>query len=181
MAAGVGEASAVISVLQLGFNLATTLNTYIGDYQDAKDDISRLATEVDATLLQVEELNKLLEENKKTKGLSDYGVILAEKCRTDSEKVVKKLLKLLTKSGASLPTSNVIGPKDIDISKFSRATWPLLKPQVEVVKAELERTKIDILLARNCYQAQSAYDFRTQSYVQQPTNLLAESPEKSAT
>jgi hypothetical protein len=51
--AAIGEASAVIGVVQIGFSLARTLNTYIGDYKDSRDSIIGLAAELDATIIQV--------------------------------------------------------------------------------------------------------------------------------
>jgi hypothetical protein len=49
-----------------------------------------------------------------------------------------------------------IKPEDIIVDKLTRAYWPLVKPQVDVVKSELHVMKTDILIARSCIQAQSA-------------------------
>lgn len=155
-AGGIGEASALVTFLQVGFSLATSLTTYIGDVQEAPDEISALATEIDATLRQVEELDSLLELNKQTKAWNQNGVILAQKCRTDSERVITKLVKLLRKSGSVAPTQGTIGRQDIDISRFKSLQWPRFKPRLEVVKSELERSRINILLARDLYNFGSA-------------------------
>ena len=156
-AAGIGEASAIATFLQVGFSLATTLTTYIADVKEAPDEISSLATEIDATLRQVQELDNLLSANEETKGWNENGVILAKKCRTDAEKVVEKLVKLSGKSGADTPKTGTVERKDLDISLFKKVSWPRFKPRVEVVKHELERTRIDILLARDYYNVKSKY------------------------
>lgn len=48
--AGIGEASAIIGVIQVGFSFATALNTYVSDVSEAGDDISSLISDIEATL-----------------------------------------------------------------------------------------------------------------------------------
>lgn len=149
--AGIGEASAIIGVLQVGFSLAVTLQGYVGDYKDAREDIIGLATDIEATLIQVERLTELLKTNKQAKILDDNGVKLAEICRDDSNRIVEKLVKLLTKTGVK--DQNI---KTTDIKIFSRASWLLLKPRVQVAKRELDSIRIQILLALDCIKARAA-------------------------
>jgi len=151
---GIGEASAVIGVVQVGFSLARTFNTYIGDYKDSRDSIISLASELDATIIQVKELNSLVGNSKTA---SEGSKKLAEKCIKDSDRLVKRLVELLTK--ARLPEDPEaiisISPGDIIPSRLTKAYWPFVKPQVDVVKSELQVMKTDILIARSCIQSQS--------------------------
>ena len=151
---GIGEASAVIGVVQVGFSLARTLNSYIGDYRDSRDSIVSLASELDATIIQVKELNSLVGNSKTA---SEGSKKLAEKCIKDSDRLVKRLVELLTK--ARLPEDPEaiisISPGDIIPSRLTKAYWPFVKPQVDVVKSELQVMKTDILIARSCIQSQS--------------------------
>ena len=151
--AGIGEASAIIGTIQVGFSLAKTLNSYVGAYKDATDDIVGLATQIDATLIQVEQLNKLCATSKTAKSLDDNVAKLAETCNSDSERTLKKLIHILAKAGVPNDLSCAVRPQDIDPSRFSRALWPLWKPQVEVVKRELDSIRLEILLARSCIEA----------------------------
>lgn len=151
--AGVGEASALATFITLGFSLVKALDSYIGDVQEANDEVSALATEIDATLRQVQELEALLETNQITKGWNNNGVVLAEKCRDDSVKVVNKLVGLLKKSNAALPENGTIGRQDVNLSLFSRLQWPRFKPKLDVAKREVERTRIDILFVKSLYNA----------------------------
>jgi len=154
--AGIGEASAIIGVLQAGFSLATTLHGYVGDYKDARDDIISLATDIEATLYQVQALNDLVKSNKAAKSLDDNGLKQADNCVTESDKLVKKIIKLLAKAGVPESPSQVIKPEDINVSRFTRAYWPLwYKPSVEVVKRQLDSLRLKILLARSCIEARS--------------------------
>lgn len=151
---GIGEASAVIGVVQVGFSLARTLNSYIGDYRDSRDSIISLASELDATIIQVKELNSLVGNSKTA---SEGSKKLAEKCIKNSDRLVKRLVELLTK--ARLPEDPEaiinINPGDIIPSRLTKAYWPFVKPQVDVVKSELQVMKTDILIARSCIQSQS--------------------------
>jgi len=138
----------------LGFSLAKTLDAYIWDVQEAKDEVSALATEIDSTIRQVQDLDALLKTNRKSKGWNNNGIVLAEKCREDSLRVLKRLVDLLRKSNADLPKDGTIGRRDVNWSLFSHLQWPFFKPKLDVVKQQLERTRIDILLARSLYNAQ---------------------------
>jgi hypothetical protein len=156
--AGIGEASAIIGVVQVGFSLARTLNTYIGDYKDSRESIIGLAAELDATIIQVQELNSLVASSKAAKSLGEGSRKLAEKCVQDSDRLIKKLVELLTKARLPEDPKEIVNikPEDIVIDKLTRASWPFIKPQVDVVKSELHLMKTDILVARSCIQSQSA-------------------------
>jgi hypothetical protein len=156
--AGIGEASAIIGVIQVGFSLARTLNTYIGDYKDSRESIIGLAAELDATIIQVQELNSLVASSKAAKSLGEGSRKLAEKCVQDSDRLIKKLVELLTKARLPEDPKEIINikPEDIVIDKLTRASWPFIKPQVDVVKSELHLMKTDILVARSCIQSNGA-------------------------
>ncbi|QIW94726.1 hypothetical protein AMS68_000244 [Peltaster fructicola] len=153
--AGVGEATAVWGALRIGFSIATVLTTYIADVREAKEDVRSLASELDSTLRHLEELDKLTDSNKQTKGWSENGEKLAENCKQDSIKVVNQLMTLLENSGNSVQISpdKDFKREDIDLTIFHKASWPVYKPQVEIVKKELQSIKMNILLARDVYKA----------------------------
>lgn len=157
MAAGIGEASAIATFITIGFSLAKTLTAAIGDIQDAGDEVSALATEIDVVLRQVEDLDVLLKANRQTKGWNNNGVVLAQKCRDDSETIVNRLVDLLKKSGSSAPVNGTVGRQDVDLSLIRRINWARLTPRLEVTKRELERVRISILLARSLYTARLGY------------------------
>ena len=154
--AAIGEISAIVGVLQAGFSLATTLHSYVGDYKDARDDIISLAAEIEATLNQVQALNDLVTTNKAAKSLDDSGLKQADACVTESDRLVKKIIKLLAKAGVSESPNRVVKLEDINVSRFTRAYWPIwYKPSVEVIKRQLDSLRIKILLARSCIEARS--------------------------
>lgn len=154
--AGIGEASAIIGVVQVGFSLATALNTYISDVSDAADDISNLVSDIEATFGQLRDLAKLIAKNVVTKAWSEDGLRNAQKCVENCEKVIKKLRKLLKKSTASATTEEV-NRDEIDVSKLERALWPFIKPQLEVRRKELQSIKQDIVIAYSSYMTQVGY------------------------
>lgn len=154
--AAIGEISAIVGVLQAGFSLATTLHSYVGDYKDARDDIISLAAEIEATLNQVQALDDLVKTNKAAKSLDNSGSKQADACVTESDKLVKKIIKLLAKAGVAESPNRVVKLEDINVSRFTRAYWPIwYKPSVEVIKRQLDSLRIKILLARSCIEARS--------------------------
>jgi hypothetical protein len=152
--AGIGEASAIIGIVQVGISLAITLNSYVSEVKEAQEDILELTSDIDSTLLQLRDLGKLIEQNDITHAWSDDGVMLAKKCVTDCEKVIAKLRKLLKKSTASA-ASDQVTRDEIDVKKFEKALWPLYKPELLVRKQELRSIKQDILIAYATYNAQA--------------------------
>jgi hypothetical protein len=155
--AGIGEASAVIGVVQIGFSLARTLSTYIGDYKDSRDSIISLAVQLESTILWVEDLNALIRSKEAAGSVSEASRKVAENAVTQSKRLIEKLVKLLTK--ADLPDDQDaivnIKPGDINVRTLTKFYWPLVKPQVDVVNLELQSMKTEILLARSCIQAQT--------------------------
>ena len=151
--AGIGEASAVIAVVQSGFSLAKALNTYIGDYKDSYESVTGLASELDATITQIKELSDLVAYND---AAGPGSLKLCEKCTEDSNRLIRKIVELLTKARLPEDPTAMVNLKDnIRIRTFDRARWPLYKSKVDSVKSELHLMKTDILIARSCIQAQS--------------------------
>lgn len=81
--AGIGEASAIIAVISLGFTLSTTLTTYVADVRDGQDEIASLANDLKGTAILMQELARLLTEDLSTHGWSAGGRFLARKCFMD--------------------------------------------------------------------------------------------------
>ncbi|KAI9729216.1 MAG: hypothetical protein M1834_007008 [Cirrosporium novae-zelandiae] len=149
----IGEASAVLGVLQLGFSLATALSSYISDFRDAREDISALSSEIQATLYQLNDLNALIEKNEITHCWTYAGLKNAQKCVTDSEKIVENLRKLLQKSTST--KTDRLEREDIDVTLFCQAKWPWLKPDLEVHKRNLMDIQIRILIAHSSYMTKA--------------------------
>lgn len=152
----IGEASAILSTIQIGLSLAKTLYACVGEYKNAREDIISLATDVEATLTQAQELERLISSADASQILNERGLKLARKCSTDSERVIIKLLKLLAKAGISEGQTHNIKPDDIDVSKFRRATWVFVRSEVLEVRRELDSIKLSALFARSCIEAKSA-------------------------
>lgn len=153
MAAGIGEASAIATFLQVGLSIAKTLNTYIEDFRDAPTEVCDLANEINSTLWQVEVLNSLIASNDPSNGWSTKGVVFAQKCLAESEKIISKILKLLQKSGSSFETTKVVTRDSIDLTLFSQLKWPTFKPQLQKVKRRLECIRMDICLLCGMHKA----------------------------
>lgn len=155
--AGLGEASAIIGVVQVGFSLARTLNTYVGDYKDSRDSIINLAVQLETTILHVRELNTLIRSREAAGSVSEDSRKVAENAVTHSKRLIEKLVRLLTKADLPDDPDAIINikPGDIDVRTLTKFYWPFVKPQVDVVNLELQSMNTEILLARSCIQAQT--------------------------
>lgn len=153
MAAGIGEASAIATFLQVGLSIATTLNTYIADVRDAPTEVCDLANEINSTLWQVEVLNSLIASNDPSNGWSAKGVVFAQKCLAESEKIINNISTLLQKAGRSEEGATLVTRESIDLKLFSQLRWPTFKPQLEKVKRRLECVRMDICLLCGMHKA----------------------------
>jgi len=72
--AGIGEASAILAVAQIGISLSNTLITYFGEVQDAPIRIQHIGNEVLITSERLKDIGELVDKNHQTRIFSDEGV-----------------------------------------------------------------------------------------------------------
>jgi len=103
--------------------------------------------------LHLKGLEGLIAKNEETKGWDDDGLSLATKSIRDCEVIVKKLRRLLQKASwkGKEEEKETFVQTEIDLNKFERALWPRLRPELEVCKGELQRIKLNIILANSSY------------------------------
>merc|ERR1711939_800497 len=90
MPTGLEEASAILTFVQVGFSLARTFTTLIGEYREAPDELATLANAIVDTLAHIETIKRLLEENETTHGWNANGIDLATSCLQEAERLVKR-------------------------------------------------------------------------------------------
>jgi len=143
-----------MGVVSLGFGIAAALNTYVSGVAAARDDVSSLSSEIEATLLHLKGLRKLLTQNERTQAWDADGLETARGAIRDCENIIIKLRKLLRKASWKTTNDNELKgfiSNEIDLSKFEAALWPRLKPDLDLCKGELLRIKFNILLANDAY------------------------------
>lgn len=152
----IGSASAVISVVQVGFSLAKSIPDVLKDYKDAREDLVSLAEAIESTMVLVAELKTLVKDKDQSKAFSAGGSKTIRKCCRDAEIVVEDLVQLLTKTGAAKKAAAIIEAKDLEISRFVRVTWLSRKSQVKDRQEDLQRIRIEATLALVCKIATEA-------------------------
>ncbi|KAK5712511.1 hypothetical protein LTR17_017958 [Elasticomyces elasticus] len=152
--AEVGAVASIIGIITFGFSLATQITTYIGDYQDASEDITNLAGEVTTTFRHIEQLQALVDSNATTKTFSDSGLLEAEACKVKARQLADRLWNLVRKSNATFPPDGALSADQLDITIFSRALWPRFKPRVDQHKHELVVLNTNILICMVGYRLQ---------------------------
>ena len=145
MAAGIGEASAILAVAQIGISLSNSLISYIGEVQDAPFRIQRISNEVATTSERLRDIGGLVSENHKTNIFSEEGISSAIRCSDECCKIIEDVKSILRKGGWQ-QKSIAFDKEEIDTSLFSTLRWPFLKRSLEVPRAELQRIKIDLSL-----------------------------------
>ncbi len=143
--AGIGEASAILAVAQIGFVLSNTLIAYIGEVKGAHSRINSIGNEIQTTSERLKEIGQLVEKNRQNPILSQASITSAVRCSSECRDIIDDVKKILCKSELS-QKSGAPEKDEIDISLFSRLTWPILKRKLEIPRVELQRIKIDLLL-----------------------------------
>ncbi|RMY27296.1 hypothetical protein D0866_10253 [Hortaea werneckii] len=153
MPTGLEEASAILTFVQVGFTLAKTFTTLISEYREAPDELATLANAIVDTLAHIETIKKLLEDNETTHGWNANGIDLATSCLEEAERLVKRIVTLLRKSGAEIPSNDRIGPEDISISVMRRVAWSRFTGRIGKINESLAATRQKMLLILTLYRA----------------------------
>ncbi|KAI7321770.1 hypothetical protein KC315_g9027 [Hortaea werneckii] len=153
MPTGLEEASAILTFVQVGFSLAKTFTTLIGEYREAPDELATLANAIVDTLAHIETIKRLLEENETTHGWNANGIDLATSCLQEAERLVKRIVTLLRKSGADIPPNDRISPEDISISVLRRVAWSRFTGRIAKINESLAATRQKMLLILTLYRA----------------------------
>lgn len=143
--AGVGEASAIITVAHLGISLSNTLIAYIGEVRDAPGRIEQVGNEVLTTSERLKDIGELVDKNPETNFFSQEGISSAKRCSDECQQVIGEIRQVLQKGGF-VPKAQVVEKDEIDVSLFSSLRWPFIKARLEAPRAELQRIKIDLSL-----------------------------------
>lgn len=141
--AGIGEASAILGVAQLGLQLAQTLVTVIGDYRDAATNINRLRDEIHLTSISLQQLGDLAKQNSLLPG---RGVLEATNLRERCRAVIWEIRTVIKKGDDPLHP-NEISKREIDVGYFTAWKWALwTKKHLDGPRLELDRLKDSLTL-----------------------------------
>lgn len=143
--AGIGEASAIISVAQAGISLSKTIISLVGEVRDAPTTIVRIGNEIQSTSGRLKEIGVLIEDNPSTRLFSDEGLSDAARCSYQCDLILAQVGAILVKGGWN-SGSTALDRDDIDISWFTTLKWPFLKSRLESPRAELQIIKADLNL-----------------------------------
>ncbi len=115
MAAGIGEASAILTVTQLGFSLSSKLAEFVGDYKEAGNLMKSLSDDIEGTSTSLQQLYELAKQNglHNPKG-AETAMNFTDRCnKTISE--VRSILKL-----DNVPLDTFSKDQETEISRLDR-------------------------------------------------------------
>lgn len=150
--AGIGEASAIIAVAQIGITLSKTIFEFATEIRDAPKAICRIGRDICTTSERLEEVGRLIEKNNTTQLFSETGIASAVRCSKDCKDIIADVSKVLAKGGW-VPGSAALDKKDLDISLFETLRWPFVKTQLVGPQADLEKVKASLSLLFNSAMA----------------------------
>ncbi|KAI7233379.1 hypothetical protein KC330_g5389 [Hortaea werneckii] len=153
MPTGVEESGAILALIQVGFSLAKTFTTLVGEYREAPDELATLANAIVDTLAHIETIKSLLEENETTHDWNANGIDPATSCLDEAERLVKRIVTLLRKSGADISPNDRIGPEDISISVMRRVAWSRFTGELGKINESLAATRQKMMLILTLYKA----------------------------
>ncbi len=142
---GVGEISAIITIADVGLSLSRALIGYVGDVKGAGHRVQEIANEINSTSDQLKELGELVQQNPTTHLFSDEGLKRSQKLAAAFKKTINEIRDALRKADVHLDPDNV-DSGEIELTRFSKFSWPWVQPKLEVPRAELQRLKIDLVL-----------------------------------
>jgi hypothetical protein len=134
----------VASVLQLagaGLKLSTTLYTYSTTAFKADKELKDIADNVSITSSVLDQLAKVLEEDKKARLCTDSALRTTENVAQRYKSVFEDLETALQK-----PLSK---SKDGKLPTTQKLKWPFMEPKIKVAQSNLESVKSTLLLMLN--------------------------------
>ena len=141
--ASVGD---IVAVAQLGYSLADALKGYVDEVGSAKSSIKALAIDIESASHRVEDLSKLIRANESTGFFTVTGLTECQKLSTDINETVTVLRKVLAKTNCSAFSPYQVEADEIDISKWKKFRWPLLKKGLAEPRARLGTLKVELQL-----------------------------------
>lgn len=150
--AGIGEATAIITVAQVGISLSQAIIGFVGEVRDAPKSIRRIGREISTTSERLEEIGHLIDRNATSHLFSKGGIASAVRCSSDCGEIITQVSGILGKAGW-IPGSGALEKKDIDISLIDSFWWPFLRKKLIAPQADLEKLKASLSLLFNSAMA----------------------------
>ena len=150
--AGIGEASAIIAVAQIGITLSRTIFEFVGEVKDAPKQVRLIGREICTTSERLEEVGRLVDTNHTRQLFSEGGIASAKRCSNDCDDIITEVSALLAKGGWK-PGSAAPELKDLDVSWLQALRWPLLRLRLAGPQADLEKLKASLSLLFNSAMA----------------------------
>ena len=134
MATGIGEASAIITVAQIGISLSHTLIDYVGEVKDAQARIRQIGSEIATTSHTLNEIGDLIKRNPRTGYFKPEGVRSAECCSNECALIIDCVRSEFGKIGWQQSSS-------ANASFLTTLYWPLIRARLELPRSELQSIK----------------------------------------
>ena len=150
--AGIGEASAIIAVAQVGIKVSKTIFEFVGEAKDAPKEIRRIGRDICTTSERLEEIGRLIDNNHTSRFFNQGGIASAVRCSNDCKEIIAQVNGLLAKGGW-VAESAAPEKKDFDVSLLDSLRWPFVRIKLASPQADLEKVKASLSLLFNSVMA----------------------------
>lgn len=137
--AEVGIVASVVQLASTGLKLSISLYTFSETVRSADKDIKHIAKDISLTSAVLSELGENLRNDKQHGVASDNAISVAEE-------VVHECSDLFKDVNAALEKGTGKGSGKLSLGRFK---WPYLQPKMELLRSNLERLKISLILMRH--------------------------------
>lgn len=140
----VGIAAGVVQIAQLGGELPVKLFTFTRKIKNADKSIDSISQEIAATGAVLQQLDNELKKDEKLRLCSPEAIATARSLMDDCRRIFKELNDAVDGKGKGFGS----GAKVI-LGLKQRLKYPFLEPQIELLKANLEKLKSSLLVMLN--------------------------------
>ncbi|KAK2767530.1 hypothetical protein FQN54_003687 [Arachnomyces sp. PD_36] len=144
--AGIGEASAIITVADLGLKLSKALIGYVAEVKEASHGIRSLGNEIKTTCERLHDIAGIVKKNRRFHILSHAGFQSAVRASDECKLAISDIQYALRKIEYQTQPDLDADRDKIDLSLLTRLQWPMVKRKLEAPKAELRRIRADLTL-----------------------------------
>jgi hypothetical protein len=150
--AGIGEATAIIAVAQIGIQASKTIFEFVGEVKEAPKEIRRIGRDICTTSERLEEIGRLIDNNHTSRFFNQGGIASAVRCSNDCKEIITQVNGVLAKGGW-IADAAALEKKDFDISLLDALRWPFLRTKLASPQADLEKVKASLSLLFNSVMA----------------------------
>lgn len=154
MAGGLGEATSIIAVAELGLRLGSALYSFASAVKESSTTIKIVCSDVNAIagiLHQLEDFRRttIIVNGSPRPLLNEKISCDIQNCSTSCQSSFNKVEQTLTNASEWLRIEGVSRADQLHLSTWEKLRWPLIRKQLQEIRGELGESKATLSLSLN--------------------------------